>query len=166
MHRERAYALPIHGRNHCSPFFLPNVFPSALSGLTFPLKGSAAARYMRIRLGCFGDILSVIRRRLSWSELSITPIAVCQKHQRERNTHKQGDWEYPICSGCSSRGTSVLMSQLRFLCKSASQAGQLSSDQEVSNLGSLWKHLTSGFSHSWDESPQGEDHRSSSPASG
>lgn len=63
MHREGDYALPIHRSNHCSPFFLPNGSLSSLFGLTLPLKSSAAARYLRIRSGCLGDILSVIRRR-------------------------------------------------------------------------------------------------------
>ena len=83
------YALPIHRRNHCCPFICPlNGSPSSLFGLTFPLKSSAAARYLRIRSGCFGDILSVIRRRLNWSELCITPTAVCRKHSHHRQREK------------------------------------------------------------------------------
>lgn len=73
----------------------PHWLPSFLSllGLTFPLKSSAAARYLRILSGCFGDILSVNRRRLSSSELCITPIAVCQKQRHHSQEEKHTDKE-------------------------------------------------------------------------
>lgn len=142
MQREGDYAPHMHRRNHSFPFFSLMPPLPLLFGLTFPLKSSAATRYLRIRSGCFGDILSVIRRRWSWNELCITPIAVCQKygHHRQREKHTQTRRLRTFNPhGCTARGTSVLISHLRFLCKSASQAGQFALKQEGSNLGSLWK---------------------------